>query len=122
MEISVLLFLRNLGAMKEQMRTIYQTSIIIILFTEQETKKKGGSFCIYIHKQLEFNLRNDVDIFNNKIETCSVEISNGKSKTFVVTGVCRPPKGDIKVFKNYSKDFLKKEKCKQENSFYDRRS
>ena len=31
--------------------------------------KKGVSICIYIHKQLEFKLRNDIDIFNNKIET-----------------------------------------------------
>ena len=39
---------------------------------------------------------------------CSVEIINSKSRNFVVTGVYRPPKGDIKVFKNYCKDFLKK--------------
>ena len=32
--------------------------------------KKGGGICIYIHKQLEFKLRNDTDIFNNEIETC----------------------------------------------------
>ena len=70
--------------------------------------KKGGGICIYIHKQLEFKLRNDIDIFNNEIETCSVEIINSKSRNFVVTGVYRPPKGDIKVFKNYCKDFLKK--------------
>ena len=30
------------------------------------------------------------------------------SKSRIVTGVYRPPKGDIKVFKNYCKDFLKK--------------
>ena len=36
--------------------------------------KKGGGICIYIHKQLEFKLRNDIDIFSNEIETCSVEI------------------------------------------------
>ena len=41
--------------------------------------KKGGGICIYIHKQLEFKLRNDIDIFNSEIETCSVEIINSKS-------------------------------------------
>ena len=70
--------------------------------------KKGEDISIYIHKQLDFKLRNDIDIFNNEIETCFVEIINSKSRNFVVTGVYRPPKGDIKVFKNYCKDFLKK--------------
>ena len=42
------------------------------------------------------------------MKTCSVEIINTKSRNFVVTGVYRPPKGDIKVFKNYCKDFLKR--------------
>ena len=51
--------------------------------------KKGGDICIYIHKQLDFKLRNDIDIFNNEIETCSVEIINSKSRNVVVTGVYR---------------------------------
>ena len=72
----------------------------------QTRNKKGVGICIYIHKQLEFKLRNNIDTFNNEIETCSVEIINNKSRNFVVTGVYRP-RGDIKVFKNYCKDFLK---------------
>ena len=56
MQISVLLFLRNLDAMKQQMRTLYEASI-----------KKGGDICIYIHKQLEFKLGIDINIFNNEI-------------------------------------------------------
>ena len=74
----------------------------------QTRKKNGGGICIYIHKHLELKLRNDIDIFNNEIETCSVEIIYSKSRSFVVTAVYRPPKGDIEVFKNYCKDFLKK--------------
>ena len=79
-------------------------------FSVHQTRKnkKGGGICIYIHKYLEFKLRNDIDIFNNEIETCPVEIINRKSRNFVATGVYRPPKRDIKVFKNYCKDFLKK--------------
>ena len=64
--------------------------------------RKGGGICIYINKQLEFKLR------NNEIETCSIETINSKSRNFIFTGVYRPLKGDIKVFKNYRKDFLKK--------------
>ena len=70
--------------------------------------KKDGGICIYIHKQREFKLRNDTDIFNNEIKTCSVVIINSKSRNFIDTGVYRPPKGDINVFKNHCKDFLKK--------------
>ena len=78
-------------------------------FVHQKGKnKKGGGICIYIHKQLEFKLRNDFDIFKIEIEACSVEIINSKSRNFIVTGVYSPPKGDIKVFKSYSQDFLKK--------------
>ena len=46
------------------------------MFTKQEAIKKGGGICIYIHKQLEFKLRNY--FFNNETETCSVEIINSK--------------------------------------------
>ena len=75
---------------------------------QTRNNKKGGGICIYIRRQLEFKLRNDADILNNEIKTCSVEIINSKSRNSVVTGVCRPPKEDIKVFENYCKDFLKK--------------
>ena len=47
--------------------------------------KKGGGICIYTNKQLKFKLTNDIDIFNNQIETCSVEIINSKSRNLVVS-------------------------------------
>ena len=88
--------------------TAKENSLLILdnYFSVHQTRKKnGGGISIYIHKHLELKLRNDIDIFNNEIDTCSVEIINSKSRSFVVTAVYRPPKGDIKVFKNYSKDF-----------------
>ena len=72
---------------------------------QTRNNKKGSGVSIYIHKQLEFKLRNDIDIFKNKIETCSVEIINSKSRNFVVTGIYRPPKGDIKALKTIVKIF-----------------
>ena len=91
--------------------------ITVILFTKQEKIKQGGGICIYIHKQLEFKLRNDIDIYGNEIVTCSVEIISSKSRNFIVTGVSRPPKGDIKVFKKYCKDFLKKKSTNSKTVF-----
>lgn len=72
--------------------------------------KRGGGICSYMHKQVEFKLRNDNNIFNDEIETCSVESVNSKARKSILTGVYRPPKDDIKVFKNYCKYFLKS-KC-----------
>ena len=66
-----------------------------------------------IHKQLECKVRNDIDIFNNGIETSSAKMINLKFCQSVVTGVYRPPKGDIKTFKNLLQRCTKNEKCKQ---------
>ena len=52
---------------------------------QTRNNKKGGGICIYIYKQLKFKLTNDIDIFNNQIETCSVEIINSKSRNLVVS-------------------------------------
>ena len=104
----MLLFLRNLDALKQQ----NENSLLNLdnYYSVHQTRKNktGGVICIYIHKQLEFKLKNDIDIFNNEIETCSVEIINSKSRNLIATDVYRPPEGNIKVFKNYCKDFLKK--------------
>ena len=48
---------------------------------------KGGGICTYINKELKFKLTNDIDIFNNEIETRSVEIINSKSRNLVVSGI-----------------------------------
>ena len=68
--------------------------------------KKGDTICVYIHKQLELKLRNYVDIFNDEIETCSVEFLSSRSKSFTVPGIYRPPKRYTKVFWNYYKKFF----------------
>ena len=48
------------------------------------------------HRSLEFKLRNDTDAFNDEVETFSNEIIYSKSKNFIVTGVFRPQKADVK--------------------------
>ena len=61
--------------------------------------------------------KNNTDIFSDKVKTCSVKIVNSKSKKFIVTGVYRPPKGDVKVFRNYCKYFFKKNSESSETVF-----
>ena len=84
MEISVLLFLQC-------DETANENSLLNLdnYYSVHQTRnnKKGGGICIYINKQLKFKLTNDIDIFNNQIETCSVEIINSKSRNLVVSGI-----------------------------------
>ena len=79
--------------------------------------KKGGGICIYIHKSIHFKIRNDVDLFNDEIETASVEIVKSNLKNFIITGIYRPPKGNIKFFKDYCKELLSKKKTSGKNVF-----
>ena len=102
--------------MKQQMRTLLNLNNYYSVH-QTRNKKGGGSICINVHKQLKFKLRNDVDIFNNEIETCSLEIINSKSRNVVGTSVYRPPEGDTKLFKNYCKDFLKKKSASSKTVF-----
>ena len=71
--------------------TAIENSLLILdnYYSVHQTRnnKKGGGICIYINKQLKFKLTNDIDIFNNQIETCSVEIINSKSRNLVVSGI-----------------------------------
>ena len=70
--------------------------------------KKGGRTCIYIHKRVDFKIRNDIDKFDYDLETSSIETVNSKSKNFIITGIYRPPKSDVKELKNYCKNLLKR--------------
>ena len=79
--------------------------------------KKGGRICIYIHNNLDFKTRNDIDKFDDDLETCSIEIVNSKSKNFITTGIYRPPKSDVKLRKNYCKNLLKKKNTNDKTVF-----
>ena len=41
---------------------------------------------MYIHNSQEFKSRKDIDVFNDKIETCFIKTLNNKSKNVFVTG------------------------------------
>ena len=67
--------------------------------------KKGGDICLYIHKKLKFNVRDDIDIFNESVETLPIEILNEKSQNIVITAAYRLPKGNNKPFKDFCRLF-----------------
>ena len=82
----------------------------------RKNKKRGG-ICIYIHKSIHFKVRNDLALFNDEIETASVETVNNILKNFIITGIYRPPKRNIKFFKDYFKELLSKKKTSGKNVF-----
>ena len=79
--------------------------------------KKGGRICHYIHNSLDFKIRNDIDKFDDDLETCSIEIVNCKSKNVIITGIYRAPKSDVKLLKNYCKNLLKKKNTNDKTVF-----
>ena len=46
-----------------------------------------------------------------------MEIVNNNFKNFVITGIYRPPTGNIKFFKDYCKELLSKKKASGKNAF-----
>ena len=62
-------------------------------------------------QNVKFKVRDGIDIFNESVETLSIEILSKKSRNIVIAAVYRPPKGNNKPFKDFCKDFLNKQEC-----------
>ena len=68
----------------------------------------GGGLCMFIRNDLNFKLRNDLDKFDSDIETLSIEIEIRNSKNIVLSGIYRPPRGNINSFKDHLKTIMSK--------------
>ena len=68
-------------------------------------------------QNLKFNVRDGIDIFNESVETLSIEILSKKSRNIVIAAVYRPPKGNNKLFKDFCKDFLNKQEMSNKAAF-----
>ena len=71
-----------------------------------KTKKleREAVYAVYIYKNLKFNIRDDIDIFNESVQTQSIEILNKKTKYF---NYSYPPPSQAKKINNLYKDFCK---------------
>ena len=76
-------------------------------FALHKTRKNkiGGCICLYFHKSLKFNLRDNIDIFNESVETLSIEILNKISRNIVIATTYRPPKGNDNYLRIFAKIF-----------------
>ena len=62
---------------------------------------KGGGVSIYINKSLHFNLRPDLSINRQDVESLSIESLFYKERNTLINALYRPPKEVIELFKRF---------------------
>ena len=108
----MVLFSRN-----TKLLILLNTKFLFYALHKTRKDKKGCDICLYIHKKLKFNVRDDIDIFNESVETLPIEILNRKSRNIVIKAAYRPPKGNNKLFKDFCKGFLNKQEMPTKAAF-----
>ena len=76
---------------------------------------KRGGVSVYIHKNFEFKIRNDLSINSKDIESVSVELLHEKRRNALFNVVYRPPNGKIEPFENFLKILFNKNKNSNNN-------
>ena len=71
---------------------------------------KGGGVSVYIDKNFEFKIRNDLSINSKDIESINVELLNEKRRNTLFNVVHKPPNGKIELFKSFLKILFNKNK------------
>ena len=72
---------------------------------------------MFIRNDLNFKLKNDLDKFDSDIETLWIEIENRNSKNIVLSGIYRPPRGNINSFKDHLKTIMSKNSLTNKHVF-----
>ena len=62
---------------------------------------RGGGVSIYIHKDFEFKIRNDLSINCKDVESLGVELLHDKKKNALFNVLYRPPNGQIETFETF---------------------
>ena len=62
---------------------------------------EGDGVSVYIHKSVNFKIRNDLNVNNKDRVSLSVEIWSDKERNALVNVLYRPPNGQIEPFKNF---------------------
>ena len=72
-------------------------------------KGRGGGGCsVYIHKNFEFKIRNDLSINSKDIESIGVELLCEKRRNTLFNVIYRPPNSKIEPFENFLKILFNK--------------
>ena len=65
------------------------------------THSRGGGVSIYIHKDFEFKIRNDLSINCKDVESLGVALLHDKKKNTLFNVLYRQPNGQIETFENF---------------------
>ena len=76
---------------------------------------KGGGVSVYIHKNFEFKIRNDLSINSKDIESIGVELLCEKMRNTLCNVIYRPPNSKIEPFENFLKILFNKNKIFNKN-------
>ena len=76
---------------------------------------KGGEVSVYIHKNFEFKIRNDLSINIKDIEPIGVELLHEKRRNTFFNVVYKPPNGKIEPSENFLKILFNKNKNSNKN-------
>ncbi len=78
-------------------------------FGSNRPEKRGGGVGLYVSKQLEYKIRNDLTKnIEDIIETKFIEIVNNHGKNLIIGVIYRPPNTDFVTFENTMNTILKK--------------
>ena len=75
-------------------------------FVNVNSKTRAGGVGMYVSNELEFSRRNDLDISDDGIESCWIELARTAQKNVVIGCVYRHPKGNRELFHNILKKQL----------------
>ena len=75
-------------------------------FGSNRLGKRGGGVCLYVSKELEYKIRNDLT--KNMIETKFIEIVNNDGKNIIVGVIYRPPNSYFATFESTTNTILEK--------------
>ena len=73
--------------------------------------QKEDGICIYIHKSLEFNVRDDINVSNESVQTLSIEILNKKLRNIALAAAFHPPKQISDYLRIFTITFYLNKKC-----------
>ena len=76
---------------------------------------KGGGVSVYIHKNFEFEIRNDLSINGKDIKSIGMELLYEKRRSTLFNVIYRPPNGKIEPFENFLKVLFDKNKNSNKN-------
>ena len=66
------------------------------LLVRKDRNSDGGSVAVYVLKDLEFALRDDLMVYN--LENVTIQLKVGNYRSFIVTALYRPPNKPVEYF------------------------